>query len=478
VDAHTQGFDEFARFVAEFTPERACAAAGISRELFDSVVERICRRERVSYWWTMGVNQGHESTRTAQALINLALMTGQIGRPGTGANSITGQCNAMGSRLYANATSLLGGRDFLNPAHREEVESVLGLPPGTVPAQNSWAYDQIVDGIESGAIKGLWVIATNSSHSWIEQSRFNGLLDKLDFLVVQDLYTTTDTAQRAHLILPGAGWAEKEGTFINSERRFGLVKRLRRAPGQALSDFQIFHLVASAWGCGDRFEEWRTPEAVFQILKKLSAGRPCDITGIPDYRFLDSAGGMQWPFPVALRDRLLTEAGVASLESLPAASLGAVRERRLFADGKFPTPDGRARFLFDLPRSVAEPTDAAYPMVLLTGRGTSAQWHTNTRTAKSDVLRRLYPAQCYVEVNPGDAARLGLAMPGRAKVRSRRGELEADVFITPTVQPGQVFIPMHYDEVNRLTLSSFDPHSRQPSYKFCAVTLEGVGRPT
>ena len=478
VDAHTQGFDEFARFVAEFTPERACAAAGISREMFDSVVDRICRRERVSYWWTMGVNQGHESTRTAQALINLALMTGQIGRPGTGANSITGQCNAMGSRLYANATSLLGGRDFLNPAHRDEVEAVLGLPAGTVPAQNSWAYDQIVDGIESGAIKGLWVIATNSSHSWIEQSRFNGLLDKLDFLVVQDLYTTTDTAHRAHLILPGAGWAEKEGTFINSERRFGLVKRLRRAPGQALSDFQIFHLVASAWGCGPLFRDWQTPEAVFQWLKKLSAGRPCDITGIPDYRFLDAAGGMQWPFPAELQERLLAETGVASLHSLPATSLASLRERRLFAGGRFPTPDGRARFLYDAPRPVDEPTDPAYPMVLLTGRGTSAQWHTNTRTAKSDVLRRLYPARCYVEVNPADAGRLGLTMPGRAKVRSRRGELEADVFITPTVQSGQVFIPMHYDEVNRLTLSSFDPHSRQPSYKFCAVTVQNVGRPT
>jgi len=130
----------------------------------------------------------------------------------------------MGSRLHANATSLLGGRDFLNPAHREEVESVLGLPPGTVPAQNSWAYDQIVDGIGSGAIKGLWIIATNSSHSWIHQDRFNELVKKLDFLVVQDLYATTETARLADLVLPAAGWGEKEGTLINSERRFGLVK--------------------------------------------------------------------------------------------------------------------------------------------------------------------------------------------------------------------------------------------------------------
>jgi len=473
VEAHTEGFEAFAAFVAEFTPERACEAAGISRETFDGVVERICTRGRVSYWWTMGVNQGHESTRTAQALINLALMTGQIGKPGTGANSITGQCNAMGSRLFANATSLLGGRDFQNAAHRSEVEGILGLPPGTVPSENSWAYDQIVDGIESGAIRGLWVIATNSSHSWIHQGRFNALLEKLDFLVVQDLYTTTDTAQRAHLYLPAAGWAEKEGTFINSERRFGLVKRIRRAPGLALSDFQIFHLVAAAWGCAHLFREWRTPEAAFEVLKRLSVGRPCDISGIAGYRFLDSAGGMQWPFPAALRDELLAAHGVASVEALDGAVLAKVRERRLFADGRFPTADGRARFLFDPPRAVEEPTDGDYPFVLLTGRGTSAQWHTNTRTAKSAVLRQMYPANCYVEVNPGDAERLRLDGAGKVRVRSRRGELVADVFITPTVQPGQIFIPMHYDAVNQLTRSSFDPHSRQPSYKYCAVALEG-----
>lgn len=461
VAAHTSGFDEFARFVAAFTPERACAAARIPRVMFDDVVERLATRKRVSYWWTMGVNQGHESTRTAQALINLALMTGQIGRPGTGANSITGQCNAMGSRLYANVTGLPAGRDFANAADRAEVESLLGLPAGTVPAEKSWAYDQIVEGIESGAIRGLWVIATNSSHSWINQDRFNALLGKLEFLVVQDLYPTTETAGRADLYLPAAGWAEKEGTFINSERRIGLVKKVRRPPGHALPDFQIFQLVASAWGCAERFRDWHSPEAAFQILKRLSAGRPCDITGIEDYRFLDRMGGVQWPFDGAARERFAREPEQA-------------RERRLFADGRFPTPDGRARFLFDEPRAPLERPDAEFPMVLLTGRGTSAQWHTNTRTGKSEVLRKMYPPECYVEVNPADAERLGIGVPGRVRVRSRRGVLEADAFVTTAVQPGQVYIPMHYEAVNRLTAPSFDPHSRQPSYKYCAVRVEGV----
>src|SRR5207302_5860457 len=126
----------------------------------------IHRGKRVSFWWTMGVNQSHEATRTAQAIINLALMTGNLGRPGTGANSITGQCNAMGSRLYANITNLIGGHDFASPAHRAKVSRALSIPEDRIPAKPSWAYDQIVEGIRDGRIKGLCVIATNSSHSW------------------------------------------------------------------------------------------------------------------------------------------------------------------------------------------------------------------------------------------------------------------------------------------------------------------------
>ena len=474
VDAHTTGFDEFAQFVAEFTPERACAAARLKRADFDRCVELIATKQRVSFWWTMGVNQSHESTRTAQAIINLALMTGNIGRPGTGANSITGQCNAMGSRLYANATSLLGGRDFTKPADRETVARLLNFPTESIPAENSWAYDQIVDGIESGAIRGLWIIATNTSHSWIHQGRFNELAKKLEFLVVQDLYTTTETAQRADLILPAAGWGEKDGTLINSERRIGLVRKVLRAPGEALSDFNIFKLIAAAWGCSERFREWSSPEAVFQILKRLSAGQPCDITGIRDYRHLDEAGGIQWPLPERQNEEGRTkktnpdsDASASAFSILPSA----FRERRLFADGRFYTPDQRARFLFDLPRPVAEPTDAEFPFVLLTGRGTSAQWHTNTRTGKSAILRKLYPADCYVEIHPDDAGRLGIAPHSPVTVSSRRARLTATAFVTPTVQPGQLFIPMHYDAVNRLTFGSFDPHSRQPSYKHCAVNL-------
>ncbi|HEX5221011.1 MAG TPA: nitrate reductase [Verrucomicrobiae bacterium] len=509
IDQSTTGFADFASFVREFTPDKVAAETGLTVGQLFRFAETIGTRKAVSFWWTMGVNQSHESTRTAQAIINLALMTGNIGRPGTGANSITGQCNAMGSRLFANATSLFGGRDFLNAEHRAEVSRRLHLAPQKIPARNSLAYDQILDGVADGKIKGLWVIATNTAHSWIDSGRANGALDKLEFLVVQDMFTTTDTARKAHLFLPAAGWGEKEGTFINSERRFGHIKKVSRAPGQAMSDFNIFRLIAEYWGCSEMFSQWTSPQAAFQILKRLSAGRPCDFTGIEDYRHLDAEGGIQWPFKArqvqvsspsplngeraGVRGESVVRQADASMSpnerSHPSPSIplpvegrekfagdasGIARERRLFADGKFFTADGKAKFIFDAPRPVAETTTDEFPFVLLTGRGTSAQWHTNTRTGKSAVLRTLYPANPYVEINPSDAARLGLTANAQVALVSRRARVACTVFIAPTVQPGQAFIPMHYGVTNQLTRAEFDPHSRQPSYKHCAVRLEKI----
>jgi anaerobic selenocysteine-containing dehydrogenase len=464
IQDHTVDFEGFVRFLAPFTIARVCEETGLKPEQLEQFASSISPGRRVSFWWTMGVNQGHESTRTAQAIINLALMTGNIGRPGTGANSITGQCNAMGSRLFANITSLIGGHDANDEADRAKISKILGIRENVIPFQPSLAYDQIVQKIAEGKIKGLWVIATNSSHSWIHQGNFNRILEKLDFLVVQDLYPTTETAQRADLYLPAAGWGEKEGTLINSERRIGLIKKVRRAPGESLSDFHIFQLIAHYWGCGGMFARWSSPEAVFQLLKEVSRQMPNDITGIRDYRMLDECGGIQWP---------LSQAGASHFE-LPGGGSRIPPERRLFEDGRFFTADSKARFIFEEPRQVPELPDQEYPFLLLTGRGTSSQWHTNTRTAKSDVLRKLYPKDCYVEVNPEDARKLHIQGHSIVSIASRRAEIRAIAFVTPTVQPGQLFIPMHYAEVNRLTFPAFDPYSRQPSYKACAVNIAAL----
>lgn len=454
IAAHTTGFEGFAAHVARFTPSRVAADCGIDPDAVEQLATTIARGERVSFWWTMGVNQSHQGVRTAQAIIALALMTGNIGRPGTGANSITGQCNAMGSRLFSNTTNLLGGHDFASPSDRAKVASVLDIDERHIPTRASDAYDQIVEGIVRGSIRGLWVIATNGAHSWVNQSHLHDVLARLDFLVVQDLYSTTETAAHADLLLPAAGWGEKDGTFICSERRIGLVHRVAPAPGLALADFWIFKLIAEAWGCGEMFRSWDRPESVFRLLARLSAGQPCDFSGITGYELIARCGGVQWPFPAG-----------ADLDEI-----GGV-ERRLFEDGRFFTPDGRARFVWDDPTPPREATSRRYPLVLLTGRGTSAQWHTETRTGKSPLLRALAPTSTPVAINPRDAEERGIEPNQWVVVRSARGSMRAKAFLTPTVAPGQVFIPMHDPTVNRLTDDSFDPHSRQPSYKWAAVEV-------
>ena len=455
VAEHTAGFGAFCAHVRRFPPERVCAETGVSPDALERLCRTIYEGRLVSFWWTMGVNQGHQATRTAQAIIDVALLTGNIGRAGTGANSITGQCNAMGSRLFGNTSSLLGGRDFARSNDRAAVARILDVPEACIPTDGGWAYDQIVDAIDAGVVKGLWVVGTNGAHSWIDQHRFERMLTKLEFLVVQDMVATTETVRHADLVLPAAGWGEKDGTFINSERRIGLVKKVARAPGQALADFAILRGIAEYAGVGDRYRSWTTPEATFHILKALSAGQPCDFTGIADYRMLDDAGGIQWPFPAG-----------TGLDA---------RERRLFADGRFFTPDGRARFVVDEPRPLPEPPDDAYPLLLLTGRGSSAQWHTETRTAKSPILRMLSPRELYVELHPADGERLGIAGDSVVRVRSRRGSIVARLLLTATVQPGHAFLPMHDAQTNRLTHGAFDPQSRQPAYKTCAVCIEPLG---
>jgi len=452
IESHTNGFEEFSQHAQLYTLDKVSRETHISANKIEEFAEIIHSGHRVSFWWTMGVNQSHQGVRTAQSIINLALMTGNMGRPGTGANSITGQCNAMGSRLFSNTTNLLGGHDFTNEQHRNKIANILNIDSRDIPSQNSWSYDKIIEGILKRKIRGLWIVCTNTAHSWINQNMVREVLDRLDFLVVQDMYNSTETVQMADLVFPAAGWGEKEGTFINSERRIGVVNRVAKAPGKALSDFNIFRLISEYWGCSEMFKEWSSPEKVFQILKKCSAGQPCDITGVLDYRMIEERGGIQWPFSEDSKDLRI--------------------ERRLFEDGHYYHADGRARFLYEKPRPVPEVPNKKFPFLLLTGRGSASQWHTQTRTSKSAVLRKLYTEIIYVEMNPKDAKGLSIEPNTWVTIRSQRGRLRAKVFLTNNVKPGQIFIPMHYPQTNQLTDAVFDPYSRQPGYKSCAARIE------
>ncbi|MBW1896129.1 MAG: molybdopterin-dependent oxidoreductase, partial [Deltaproteobacteria bacterium] len=380
IKRHTTGFEGFRDHLNQFVPKRVSETSGLNEAQLYEFAQTIHDGERVSFWWTMGVNQNYQGVRCAQAIINLALMTGNMGRPGTGANSITGQCNAMGSRLFSNTTSLFAAHDFENANHRQRVADLLGIDVNLIPNKASWSYDQILKGIEKGIIKGLWIVCTNPAHSWIGKNWLFKILDKLEYLVLQDIYYTTETAQFADLILPAAGCGEKEGTFINSERRLGVIRKIVDPPGVALSDFEIFRKIADCWGCGDVFREWTSPAAVFHILKGISKGQPCDMSGISGYDMIEESGGIQWPFPEG--------------------SQALTQERRLFEDAKYYHLDGKAKFLFEEIAPPPESVSDQYPFLLLTGRGTVAQWHTQTKTGKVEMLRKMYSEEVYVEIHP------------------------------------------------------------------------------
>lgn len=476
VNAHTSGFDQLRDHVARLDVGSVASSSGLSEAAIVRAAESIGTGKRVSLWWTMGVNQSHEGTRTAQAIINIALITGNIGRPGTGANSITGQCNAMGSRLWSSTTNLFGHHRFDDAGDRQKVADAIGMDVDLIPSTTSWKYDRIIEGVRRGEIKALWIIATNPVHSWSDQNDIKQLLGKLDFLAVQDMYHNTDTALQADLVLPSAGWGEKEGTFINSERRYGLIKKVRRAPGQALADFQIFKGIAHYWGAADQFARWTHPEAVFEIMQAASRDQPCDITGIEGYQQIDRCGGIQWPWSrqdaqqptvtTAMTATTSDESNHRSNHRNDPAS-----QRRLFEDGRFYHTDQKARLIVDEVVPTPEPTDSTFPITLLTGRGTVSQWHTQTRTRQSPVLNLLYPLEAYIEINPVDADQLDVIHGKTVFIESRRGRIEATACVTATLRRGQAFMPMHYAQTNELTLSHFDPHSGQPSYKDCAVRI-------
>jgi assimilatory nitrate reductase catalytic subunit len=366
--------------------------------------------------------------------------------------------------------------DFTCAEDRRQVADILGINAANIPTQPSWPYHRILEGVLRGEIRGLWVIGTNPAHSWINQGTCRDILGRLDFLVVQDMYHTTETAQLANLVLPAAGWGEKDGTFINSERRFGRVRKVASAPGRALADFHIFRLIAHYWGCGQMFRDWSSPEAVFQILRRLSAKQPCDFTGIADYAMLDRCGGLQWPMPathIPTSAVVNTQCEGESSQHVPFSVRPALHtQRRLFEDGNFYHPDGRARFVYGAPREFPEQPNRKYPFVLMTGRGSASQWHTQTRTSKSDVLRKLHAQELYVEISSQDAQQLGIRSGDPVRVISQRGQVRARALVTPGIQPGQIFVPMHYDATNLLTHAAFDPQSHQPAYKACAAAVE------
>lgn len=452
---HTSGFEELESFLESFTPERVAEITGLSIEQIYKTALLYGRAKAGFIGWTMGVNHSTKGTETVNAICNLALLTGQIGRAGASPFSITGQCNAMGTREAGFTSSLPGYRKFDDPKDRAELAALWNIGESRIPEKRGRAYPDIVEAAVSGKIRGLWVIATNPLVSFPNQDVLRHALSNLDFLVVQDGFHPTPTTELAHLVLPAAIWGEKEGTYTNSERRVSKVNKAVEPPGEAKSDFEIFLAVAEKLGCReDLYPGWTTVEHAFNEWRRVSQGRLCDYSGI-SYRLLEESGAVQWPFPEGKTE---TETS------------------RLYADGGFQTADGRAKLVCTHWEPFPEQPNREFPFVLNTGR-TVEHWHTRTKTAQVPILERLSP-HAWLEMNPRDAKRMGLRSHDRVDVVSRRGRVTGvELRMTEIIAMGQVFMPFHFFEtnVNEVTQSAFDPVSREPNYKQCAVNVERTG---
>jgi assimilatory nitrate reductase catalytic subunit len=457
IDRYTTGFEELRASVREYTPERVADITGLSPELIVRTAWTYARAEAAFVGWTMGVNHSTKGTETVNAINNLALITGNIGRAGAAPFSITGQCNAMGTREAGFASIMPGYRKFESAADREELARLWNVPVERIPTARGLAYPDIIEAVLEKKIRALWIIATNPIVSFPNLKALQQALESLEFLVVQDGYHPTPTSEYAHLMLPAAMWGEKEGTYTNSERRVSKVNRAVAPPGEARSDFDIFLQLANLLGVRDEiFPGWTKPADAFEEWKRVSAGRLCDYSGMT-YKAIEQHGGVQWPFPA------------------DASNPG--ETRRLYAEGGFRTDDGRARLLAVTWEPYPEQPNDEFPFVLNTGR-TVEHWHTRTKTGKVPILERLSP-NAWVEMNPRDARVLRLKPQDRVDVISRRGRVRGiELRVTETVAPGQLFVPFHYAEANanEVTQSAFDPFSREPNYKQSAARVEKAPR--
>ncbi|MEK6770666.1 MAG: nitrate reductase [Pseudomonadota bacterium] len=446
--AHAEGFEEFKALVEQYDPVTAAKICGIDEDTIRNVARVYARAGAAMTIWTMGINQSTHGSDGVVAINNLNLITGNIGKPGGSSLSITGQCNAMGTREWSSCSGLPGYRALEKDQDREEIAKFWGIDPSFFPKQRGMFMTDILPAIETGEIKGLWLIATNPMTSMSNTARIRKMLEKLEFLVVQDAYQDVETNEYAHAFLPAAVWAEKEGCFTNTERRVNLTRNVCPPHGDSKPDLWIFNEVAKRFEQGRQIRFPENAEGVFEEMKKLSRGRLLDISGM-SYDKIEKARGLQWP-------------------CADGADQGSAR---LYADGVFQHPNGKAK-LIPLPFiDNNERPDAEYPFWLNTGRVVE-HFHTRTRTGKVGNGNKFSPTP-YMEMNPDAAVRLGIRHGEYARLTSRRGDAVVMVQLTQRVAPDAVFIPFHFHEcVNRVSLGLLDPHSRQPAYKQCAVHIE------
>jgi assimilatory nitrate reductase catalytic subunit len=464
IDAHTAGFEAARDAVRELTPEAAARACGVRAEDIVTAARWFGQSRAALSLWCQGLNQSQHGTDNGAALIHLHLATGQIGKPGAGPFSLTGQPNAMGGRETGTMATLLPGhRDPASVADRAEVARFWDV--ASLPERPGKTAVELFGALASGEIKAVWIACTNPAQSLPAQAAVRAALAKAEFVVVQEAFVDTETAAYADLLLPAATWGEKEGSVTNSERRISRVRAATAAPGEARPDWQIARDFALRLGDklgradAPRLFAQDEPAAIFAEHAALTAGRDLDITGL-EYAVLERDGPQQWPYPAGAKT------GTA----------------RLYEDGRYATADGRARFVAIRHVTVAEATDARHPLHLNTGR-LRDQWHGMSRTG---LAARLYNhvelpvASCH----PDDLHRRGIAPGDLLRLTSRRGEIILPAAADAGQKPGHVFVPMHWGRrrlnsagANELTLPALDPHSKQPEFKHAAIRIERADLP-
>ena len=476
IAAHTTGFDALRDTVREYTPDTVAQVCGISTDALLEATRLFATSAATLSLYCQGLNQSSSGTAKNTALVNLHLATAQIGRPGAGPFSLTGQPNAMGGREVGGLANLLSAhRDLANPQHRAEVAALWGVP--SVPEKPGKTAVEMFQAAADGDIKALWIACTNPAQSLPDLATVRRALERAELVVVQEAFVTTATCAFADLLLPATTWGEKTGTVTNSERRISRVRPAVAAPGDTRHDWSVVVDFAQ------RLERRLPPrigsaapatlfpyslndaeagaEALWNEHRESTRGRDLDITGL-SWALLDSHGPQQWPLPEG-------------------ATTG---QARLYTDGRFATPDGRARFDNVAYQGVAEPCDTRYPFALTTGR-LRDQWHGMSRTG---TLGRLFGhvAEPLLQMNAQDMLRRGFKDSDLVHVTSRRGSIMLPVRASAEMASGQSFIAMHWGAeflggqsstgtplagVNTLTNAAFCPTSKQPEFKHSAVKI-------
>ncbi len=449
---HTSGAAEMLAAAAGWPPERAALATGLDIEQIEAAGALLVRSQRTLSLWSMGVNQSRNGVAKAQSIINLHLATGRVGKPGCGPFSLTGQPNAMGGREAGYlAHQLPGYRRVDNPQHRREIEAAWGLAPGAISPTPGPDAQTMFGQLADGTLKAIWIIGTNPLHSLPNTAAIRHALEQAELVIVQDVYASSSLLPYADVALPAAQWIESSGTFTASDRHVTLLNQAAPAPGAARPDWWLLQSVAQRLGFAVNYPN---AEAIWDEYRALtSGGYPLDVSGITYARL--GSGPLQWPCP----------------------SVEHPGTERLYADGRFATPDGRARCMPTALVEPAEQPDAEFPFWLTTGR-VLEHWHTRTRTATVPRLNQRHSGS-FIEINPADAALLGVVEGEALAVLSRRGECTAPVRISADIQPGCVFMPIHWDDgnPNAITSTAVDPLSLQPELKACAVRLAAVFEP-